>query len=78
MQSTVCLCFLHTKHSIIAALVKVRLVQNQSHVFEDHRVYFQKSTKPVVCQHGYAKDTIVNYKAMDGTGLCLGGNATDY
>ena len=76
MQSTVYLHFWHANHLVVAAVVEVRLVQNQSHVFEDHRVYFQKSIKPVVCQHGYAKDTIVNYIAMNATGLCLCSNAT--
>ena len=77
MQSTVCLHFWNTNHSVVAALVEVGLAHNQSHAFEDHGVYFWTSTKPVVCQHEGAKDTIVNYKAINGTGLCLGGNATD-
>ena len=54
--------FWNTHNSVISALIKTGLDQNESCVFEDCKVYFYKSTGSTVYQQKCVKDESISTK----------------
>ena len=48
--------FRHADNSAVCALIEIGLTRNESCVFEEHKVYFHKSTKPTVHRQECVKD----------------------
>ena len=48
--------FWRNDNSAVCALIKARLAQNESCVFEEHNVYFYKPTEPTVHRQECVKD----------------------
>ena len=48
--------FWHADNSAVCALIKTGLAQNESCVFEEHKVYFYKPTELTVYQQECVKD----------------------
>ena len=58
-KPSVCLsiyCFWHADNLAVSASIEAGLAQNESCVFKEHKVYFQKPTEPTVHQQECLKD----------------------
>ena len=45
---SVCLHFWHADNLVVCALIEIGLARNEGCVFEEHKVYFYKSTEPTI------------------------------
>ena len=48
--------FWHADNSAVCTLIEIGLARNESCVFEEHKVYFYKSTEPTVHRQECVKD----------------------
>ena len=52
--------FWHADNSAVCALIETRFAQNESCVFEEHKVHFYNPTEPTVHQQECLKDESVS------------------